>query len=214
MTKLYLKLLEIQATVDRLYKDSKGQNYRYVSGSSVLSEIRPLMVANKLLLKQEAKNPQLVRHDYKTYNGEKTSVLFSCDIIFTWIDCESGEKEVCEFLGVGFNDWDKGFGSALTYSERYFLLKFFHIPTDDEDVDKPKEHPKEQPKKENIPSPPNDFMIFFKKEMDSYKTLDEINLFFVNNVAKLSIAEKKMLSQRADEIGLIFDKQTNKFINK
>ena len=33
------------------------------------------------------------------------------------------------------NAWDKGLGSALTYGERYFLLKFFHIQTDYDDVD-------------------------------------------------------------------------------
>ena len=36
------------------------------------------------------------------------------------------------------NNWDKGLGSALTYGERYFLLKFFHIATDKDDVDAPR----------------------------------------------------------------------------
>ena len=35
----------------------------------------------------------------------------------------------------GQNDWEKGLGSALTYAERYFLLKFFHIATDEDDID-------------------------------------------------------------------------------
>ena len=33
------------------------------------------------------------------------------------------------------NDWEKGLGSALTYAERYFLLKYFHIATDEDDID-------------------------------------------------------------------------------
>jgi len=28
-------------------------------------------------------------------------------------------------------------GSALTYAERYFLLKYFHIATDEDDIDNP-----------------------------------------------------------------------------
>jgi hypothetical protein len=33
------------------------------------------------------------------------------------------------------NAFDKGYGSALTYGERYYLLKTFHIATDRDDVD-------------------------------------------------------------------------------
>ena len=33
------------------------------------------------------------------------------------------------------NAWDKGLGSALTYAERYYLMKTFHIATDEDDVD-------------------------------------------------------------------------------
>lgn len=36
------------------------------------------------------------------------------------------------------NNWDKSLGSAITYAERYFLLKQFHIATDKDDVDAPK----------------------------------------------------------------------------
>ena len=33
------------------------------------------------------------------------------------------------------NDFEKGIGSAATYAERYFLLKYFHIHSDEDDVD-------------------------------------------------------------------------------
>ena len=43
---------------------------------------------------------------------------------------------------IGANDsiesrYEKGLGSALTYAERYFLLKYFHINTDEDDIDNP-----------------------------------------------------------------------------
>ena len=40
-----------------------------------------------------------------------------------------------EFAANGMNAFDKGLGSALTYAERYFLLKTLHIATDEDDVD-------------------------------------------------------------------------------
>ena len=43
-----------------------------------------------------------------------------------------------KFEANGQNDWDKGVGSAMTYAERYFLLKYFHIATDEDDIDNPK----------------------------------------------------------------------------
>lgn len=54
---------------------------------------------------------------------------------FTWIDCATGETDVNLFGANGQNDWEKGLGSALTYAERYFLLKYFHIATDEDDID-------------------------------------------------------------------------------
>jgi hypothetical protein len=72
---------------------------------------------------------------------------------FTWVDCETGEKDENLFGANGQNGWDKGVGSAFTYAERYFLLKYFHIATDEDDIDnpdrKPEVHaPAAQPNKE------------------------------------------------------------------
>jgi hypothetical protein len=63
---------------------------------------------------------------------------------FTWIDSESGETDVNLFGANGQNDWEKGLGSALTYAERYFLLKYFHIATDEDDIDNDKRKPEEK----------------------------------------------------------------------
>ena len=71
---------------------------------------------------------------------------------------DTGEKLECLWAANGQNDWDKGAGSAYTYGERYFLLKFFHIATDEDDVDNParkkdeqKDEPKPQSKKQEEP---------------------------------------------------------------
>ena len=58
---------------------------------------------------------------------------------------ETGEKDENLFGANGQNDWEKGLGSALTYAERYFLLKFFHIATDEDDIDNPNRKPEQKP---------------------------------------------------------------------
>jgi hypothetical protein len=142
---IYKKLLEIQKSVKGLSKDKKSHNYDYVTGNKLLSFIKPLMDEQGLILKQEVLSIDNERQDYKTKYGEKSEILSKVMMRFTWIDCESGEKDENLFGANGQNDWEKGLGSALTYAERYFLLKYFHIATDEDDIDNPKRK-KEQAK--------------------------------------------------------------------
>ncbi len=134
--KLLQKLLSIQEHIDRFHKNKETNTYKYVDGQSVLNEIRPKMNELKIILKQEILSIENTRQDYVTARGNtKYEVLSKVMMKFTWIDTESGEREECLFGANGMNDWDKGVGSALTYGERYFLLKFFHVPTDADDND-------------------------------------------------------------------------------
>lgn len=148
---LYQKLLEIQKQVIGLGKDKSGGSYQYVTGSKVLEHIKPLMNKYGLILKQEVIDISNERQNYIVGFGtpkqrEKSEILSTCKMRFTWIDCETGEKDENLFVANGQNDWDKGVGSALTYGERYFLLKYFHIATDEDDIDNPERKAEEQRK--------------------------------------------------------------------
>ena len=123
--KLYKKLHDIQSAIKGLSKDKDSHQYKYVTGNKVLSYIKPLMDKNKLLLKQEVISIDNERQDYRTKYSEKSEILSKVMMQFTWIDCETGESDVNLFGANGQNDWEKGLGSALTYAERYFLLKYF-----------------------------------------------------------------------------------------
>lgn len=132
---IYQKLLHIQTKINGLGKDKSTYNYKYVTGDKVLGEIKPLMNSLGLILKQEVISIENTRQDYLTNKGSKSEILSKVMMQFTWIDCETGEKDVNSFGANGQNDWEKGLGSALTYAERYFLLKYFHIATDEDDID-------------------------------------------------------------------------------
>lgn len=147
---IFKKLLEIQKNVKGLSKDKKSHNYEYVTGNKLLSFIRPLMDEHQLILKQEILSIENTRQDYNVWDkwaenekgtkGEwkpKNEILSKVMMRFTWIDCETGEKDENLFGANGQNDWEKGLGSSLTYAERYFLLKYFHIATDEDDIDNP-----------------------------------------------------------------------------
>lgn len=136
---LFQKLVEIQKSVRALGKNSSAgtgaSSYQYVSGSKVLDFIRPKMDELGILLVPQIDSIENERIDYQTKTGAKSELLSKVNMTFTWIDAESGEKLPVPFGANGMNNWDKGLGSALTYAERYFLLKFFHIATDEDDVD-------------------------------------------------------------------------------
>lgn len=145
---IYKKLLEMQKRVVGLGKDTKSFGYQYVSGGKVLENLKPIMNEVGLLLKQEIIDVQRERVDYRAKSGEKSEMLYSVKFKFTWVDTETGEIDENMFYASGMNDWEKGLGSALTYAERYFLLKYFHINTDEDDIDNPKR--KQQDKGEPI----------------------------------------------------------------
>lgn len=136
---VYKKLHQIQQRVTSLTSDAKGQTgaatYNYISGSKVLGIIRPAMDEIGVILSQEVIGIENKPIMYMAKNGEKTEMFTTVHVRFTWIDVEDGSAFPCEFYANGMNAFDKGLGSALTYAERYFLLKFFHIATDEDDVD-------------------------------------------------------------------------------
>lgn len=139
---IFQKLLEIQKQVNGLGKDKSSFNYKYVTGSKVLEHIKPIMNEYGLILKQEVLSIENDKIDYLTSKGvSKIEVLSKVMMKFTWIDSETGERDENMFGANGFNEFEKGLGSALTYAERYFLLKYFHISTDEDDIDNPNRKP-------------------------------------------------------------------------
>lgn len=151
---IYKKLLTIQKEVLGLKKDKKSNTYSYLTGEKLLSFIKPIMNREGLLLKQEVLSIKNERQNYKTGIGtahekDKSEILSKVMMRFTWIDSDTGEKDENLFGANGQNDWEKGLGSALTYAERYFLMKFFHLETDEDDIDnddrKKVQQPKEKP---------------------------------------------------------------------
>ena len=136
---VYKKMHQVQAATRSLAANTEGQTggakYGYVSGAKLLGVIRPLMDKLGLILTQEVVDIKNEPITYMTRNGEKTEMFTTAHIRFTWVDTDDGSQVVNDFFANGMNAWDKGLGSALTYAERYYLMKTFHIATDEDDVD-------------------------------------------------------------------------------
>ena len=139
---LYQKINEVKKVVKVLSKDAetsgKGK-YSYVSGSQILGLIKDKMEELQLLfLPVETLHRGWTTFDYKnSYGDNKTDFIVDGEIVYEWINAENPEERQrvkFEYYGQQ-NDISKAFGSGLTYSERYILLKSLGAPTDDEDPD-------------------------------------------------------------------------------
>lgn len=136
---LQQKLIEIRKDVIDFCKDTKGYGYQYVSGSQAIRKIRTKMDELGVLLIPECVGvDHTERYDYTNDKGkEKTDFIVNGDMVYTWVNAENPEETIkvnWKYYGAQ-DDISKSFGSALTYSERYFILKFFQAPTDGDDPD-------------------------------------------------------------------------------
>lgn len=140
---LYQKIADVKANIDGFTKDTKGYNYTYVSGSQVLHRIRSKMIEHNLLLvpstsEENYKQIEVTRFNKKA-NREVTVTEFIVEmkLKYTWINGDKPQEQLeVPFYSVGQqDDVSKAHGTALTYAERYFLMKFFNIPTDEDDAD-------------------------------------------------------------------------------
>ena len=139
---IYQKLIEVRKTVPYLQKENSGYQFKYVSSSQVLASLKTKMDELGLLL-----IPSIIKnsvttdiHEKADNNGniKRTVDYFTeLELQFTWVNAEKPEEVIiCNWYGQGVDTaGEKGVGKALTYAEKYFMLKFFNIPTDKDDPD-------------------------------------------------------------------------------
>lgn len=139
---VYQKINKVKKIVTCFVEDSKTSGagaYSYVSGVQILSKIKDKMEELGLLfLPVAAEHRDYQTFNYKNSSGkEKTDFVVNGKLVYEWINCdEPSDRQRVEFEYYGQqNDISKAFGSGLTYSERYLLLKSLGVPTSEDDPD-------------------------------------------------------------------------------
>ncbi len=137
---LYQKIIEVRKEIVNFEKSKKADTFSYVDGDQVLGKILRKMNELGLILQPSTEVGEWKQYDYKNKKGDaKTDFIVWGNGSYTWINAENPEeREIVSFAYYGqqSNDLAQAYGSALTYRERYFLLKYFGIPTDGDDPDK------------------------------------------------------------------------------
>ena len=139
MVNIYQKLQQIQSQTGQISKTerNKFQNYKYFTEYQALNILKPLLKEHQLTLTFSDSNDH--------FTSEKTekdwAVRYLKHAILT--NSEKPEEQLTfHFWAIGSNsDPAKAKGCAETYAIKYFLTKFFLIPTTDElDPDATKDH--------------------------------------------------------------------------
>jgi hypothetical protein len=146
---IYQKLIEVRKEVPYLQKENTGAQYKYVSSSQVLSNCKIKMDELGLLLIPRVTGHKVLESAIQYYSidaekketehvAKRTTTYFTeLDMTMTWVNAENPEEMIeCKWYGQGVDiAGEKGVGKAMTYAEKYFMLKFFNIPTDKDDPD-------------------------------------------------------------------------------
>ena len=158
MMNVFQKIIETKKVVKNFLKDAETSgkgSYTYTSGSQILSAIKEKMEEIGLLfLPVETEHRGWTTFNYKnSYGDEKTDFIVEGKLCYEWINAEDPtdrQRVSFEYYGQQ-NDISKAFGSALTYSERYLLLKSLGAPTDEDDPDK---HTDDKKQRQTTTPPP------------------------------------------------------------
>ncbi len=145
---IYQKLAKIRKPVEVLQKNKAGYGYRYVTEDLILAKITGLMdklgvslVPNILPGSTHVEPYSYVKTKAtKTgdiYDEKVNEILVSADMEWHWINNDDpADRIVVPWTLVGQQaDASQAFGSGLSYSSRYFMLKYFNVATSDEDPD-------------------------------------------------------------------------------
>ena len=136
---IYQKLARIRKQVEVIQKNKSGYGYKYVSEDEILAKISVFMDKYGLSLIPNIKQGSTIVSPY-TYKNTKTTGkgdIYEENNNEVLVNNDNPEERIdVEWALVGQQgDASQAFGSGLTYSNRYFLLKFFNIATPDADPD-------------------------------------------------------------------------------
>lgn len=142
---IYVKVAKIARGCGVMQKNGKGFNYKYTTEDEVLAAVTGLMKKyNVSLVPNIVPNTLHIQPvSYSKYDKKAqrevpvNEVIVSAEAVFTWVNLEdTSDKLAVPWIICGSQeDVSQAFGGALTYANRYFLLKSLQMATVEDDPD-------------------------------------------------------------------------------
>ena len=163
----------------------KGSSYKAVSERDVLDSVKPLEAKYKVysypVYRETMESEQL--ESESTYNGnptKRTTFYTRIKTTYRFVNIEKPEEYIdTTVFSVGMDSQDKGDGKAMTYADKYALMKAYKISTGDDpdqdgSVDTDYTKKKETPKKPEYCSDCGGEIKPFTKKDGSVMTVKDI----------------------------------------
>lgn len=135
---LYQKLVNVRKSCDFIKKSAQGYGFKYATEGDLLGAIREEMDNQGVFL--EVEHISLEPIECLVVTKEKQRVMvpgLRCVYEFIWTNADNPSEQIKKRLIMQDSEQDaQTCGALLTYAMKYFLFKFFSVPTDDRDPDK------------------------------------------------------------------------------
>lgn len=140
---IFEKMAAITAELKTVAKNltvatSKTQSYKAVSERDVLDAVKPLEEKYGVYSYPAARNvlESNLLESETTYNGQttkKTTFMTRIETLYRFVNIEKPEEYVeTVTFAEGIDSQDKGSGKAMTYGDKYALMKAYKISTGDD----------------------------------------------------------------------------------
>lgn len=167
---IYQRMLAVTADMQTVAKNllvpAGGWKYRAVSETDVLNAVKPLEIrhgvysypAERRTISVDVLETEERRKDYDTKQYEtikKTQFVYRIETRYRFVNVDFPNEYIdVVSYGDGIDSADKAPGKAMTYSDKYALLKAYKIQTgDDPDQDASPDYKKVTPAARNIKAP-------------------------------------------------------------
>lgn len=133
---IYQKIVELRKAVPWLKKSTSGPQYPYVSSESALFAVKKKMDELGIVIIPSVNACECNEFERENKYGKKKLFFTVIDMTYKVVNADDPSECISSrWCGQGVDDFEKGIGKALTYAEKYFILKLLQIPTGRDDPD-------------------------------------------------------------------------------
>ena len=139
---IYQKMLLATAQIEKVAKNLRVEmgrgSYKAVSEADVLAAVKPIEIEHGIYSFPVARNviETATLTTSKEYNGNKTEsnqLFMRLETVYRFVNTEKPDEFIdITTYGDGIDSGDKAPGKAMTYADKYALLKAYKIETGDD----------------------------------------------------------------------------------
>lgn len=202
---IFQKMAEITNELGTVSKNlnvevSKTASYKAVSEVDILNAVKPLEYKHGVYSYPHETN--IINQEIvttKTQYGDRDNYFIRLERIYRFVNVEDPKDYIeVKSYGDGIDTGDKATGKAMTYADKYALMKAYKISTgDDPDKEASDESPKHQSKPQPI-SKATDKQLQLIKELYSVEELTTMLERMNKDLYSLTVQEaSKMIKARS-----------------